>query len=158
MSEDASANPALRLSSSPLGRGAMLPSGDNRINYFCSFRTVGVIMIDRLYKIAKGLNIKFPDGNEPFMIITRLAEECGEVAAEVNHFERKGVKVERLGAPDRKKFAKELQDVMRAVLHLALYYGLEDELAKSVDESYRRVVSEGLVEPLTDEPVGCDEK
>jgi NTP pyrophosphatase (non-canonical NTP hydrolase) len=51
-------------------------------------------MIDKLYKIAEGLNVRFPDGNNPFMIVTRLAEECGEVATEVNHFEKKGVKVE----------------------------------------------------------------
>ena len=25
-------------------------------------------MIDKLYKIAKGLNARFPDGNDPFMI------------------------------------------------------------------------------------------
>jgi hypothetical protein len=56
--------------------------------------------------------------------------------AEVNHFERKGVKVERLGIPDRKKFAKELQDAIRAVLHLALYYNLQVELAESVDKYY----------------------
>jgi NTP pyrophosphatase (non-canonical NTP hydrolase) len=61
------------------------------------------------------------------------------------------VKVERLGAPDRKKFAKELQDVIGAVLHLALYYDLQTELEASVDEYYRRVVDEGLVEPLADE-------
>lgn len=109
-------------------------------------------MIDKLFKIAEGLNAKFPDGNDPFMIVTRLAEECGEVAAEVNRFEGKGVKVERRGAPDRAKLAKELQDVMRAVLHLTLYYDLRAELAASVDEYYRRVVSEGLVEPLADEP------
>jgi NTP pyrophosphatase (non-canonical NTP hydrolase) len=84
-------------------------------------------MMDKLYKIAEGLNARFPDGNDPFMIVTRLAEECGEVAAEVNHFERTGVKVDRRGAPDRHKLAKELQDVMRAVLQLALYYDLQDE-------------------------------
>ena len=95
-------------------------------------------MIDKLYKIAEGLNARFPDGNDPFMIVTRLAEECGEVAAEVNHFEGKGVKVSRHGAPNRKKFAKELQDVMRAVLQLALYYGLESELTESINESYRQ--------------------
>jgi NTP pyrophosphatase (non-canonical NTP hydrolase) len=65
-------------------------------------------MINKLYKIAEALNVKFPDGINPFMIVTRLAEECGEVAAKVNHFERKGVKVARHGEPDRKKFAKEL--------------------------------------------------
>ena len=113
-------------------------------------------MIDKLYKIAEGLNARFLGGNDPFMIVTRLAEECGEVAAEVNHFEGQGVKVERFGAPDRKNFAKELQDVMRALLHLAMYYGLEEELAKSVDECYERVVREGLVEPLAGEPVEPD--
>jgi NTP pyrophosphatase (non-canonical NTP hydrolase) len=108
-------------------------------------------MIDKLYKIAEGLNNKFPEGNNPFRIVTRLAEECGEVAAEVNHFEGQGVKAERRGAPDRKKFAKELQDVMGAVLHLAMYYDLQDELAASVEEYFCRVVAEGLVEPLEDE-------
>jgi NTP pyrophosphatase (non-canonical NTP hydrolase) len=107
-------------------------------------------MIDKLYKIAEGLNTRFPDGNDPFMIMTRLAEECGEVAAEINHFEGQGVKAEKHGALDRRKFAKELQDVMRAVLHLTLYYGLQAELEASVDESYKRVVNEGLVEPLSE--------
>jgi NTP pyrophosphatase (non-canonical NTP hydrolase) len=110
-----------------------------------------VSMMDKLYKIAEGLNIRFPDGNDPFVIVTRLAEECGEVAAEVNHFEGQGVKAEKSGPPDRKKFAKELQDVIRAVLHLVLYYDLQTEMAELVDEYYRRVVDEGLVEPLANE-------
>jgi NTP pyrophosphatase (non-canonical NTP hydrolase) len=107
-------------------------------------------MIAKLYKIAEGLNNRFPNGNDPFMIVTRLAEECGEVAAEVNHFEGQGVKAEKRGPPDRKKLAKEIQDVIRSALHLAIYYGLQAELVASVDESYRRVVDEGLVEPLAD--------
>ncbi len=107
-------------------------------------------MIHKLYKIVEGLNARFPAGDDPFMIITRLAEECGEVAAQVNHFERQGVKAAKLGAPDRAGFAKELQDVIRATLHLALHYGLEDELAESVDAYYQRVVQEELVRPLVD--------
>lgn len=107
-------------------------------------------MIDKLYKIAEALNTKFPDGNEPFMIVTRLAEECGEVAAEVNHIERKGMKVARYGEPDRMAFAKELQQVMRAALQLAIYYDMQEELATSIDESYQRVVADGLVTALSD--------
>jgi NTP pyrophosphatase (non-canonical NTP hydrolase) len=107
-------------------------------------------MIDKLYKIAEGLNTRFPRGNDPFAIVTRLAEECGEVAAEVNHFEGQGVKAEKAGPPDRRKLAKEIQDVMRAALHLALYYDLQIELEESVDESYRRIIDAGLVEPLHD--------
>jgi hypothetical protein len=40
---------------------------------------------------------------------------------------------------------------MAAVLHLAMHYELQDELAASVEEYYDRVVAEGLVEPLGDE-------
>jgi NTP pyrophosphatase (non-canonical NTP hydrolase) len=72
------------------------------------------------------------------------------VATEVNHFERTGIKIDKLGAPDRHKFAKELQDVIRVVLHLARYYGLETELKEPVDKYYRRIVDEGLAEPLPD--------
>jgi len=118
---------------------------------------VKTTMMEKLYKIAEGLNTRFPDGNDPFMIVTRLAEECGEVATEVNHFEGQGIKADKLGVPDRKKFAEELQDVMRAVLHLVCYYELERELAESIDECYRRVVDEGLVAPLPDEPIEIEE-
>jgi NTP pyrophosphatase (non-canonical NTP hydrolase) len=105
-------------------------------------------MIDKLFKIAKALNNRFPDGDDPFKIVTRLAEECGEVAAEVSHFEGQGVKMEKLGAPDRMKMAKEMSDVIGAILHLVLYYNLEEELAASVDSRYNCAIAEGLVEPL----------
>jgi NTP pyrophosphatase (non-canonical NTP hydrolase) len=109
-------------------------------------------MPDKLYKIAQALNNKFPEGSDdPFRIITRLAEECGEVAAEVNHFEGMGVKVSKHGVPDRKKLAKELAQAIGVVLHLAIHYDLQEELATYVDQAYRRVVSEGLVAPLVGE-------
>ncbi|MDE0430575.1 MAG: hypothetical protein OXH98_12465 [Caldilineaceae bacterium] len=108
-------------------------------------------MIEKLYRIAEGLNSRFQDGDDPFYIATRLAEECGEVASQVSHFEHKGVKAEKLGPPDRDAFAKELQDVMRAVLQLAIHYDLQPELTKSVDVHYRQIVREGWVEPLPEE-------
>ena len=108
-------------------------------------------MIEKLYKIAAGLNNRFKDGDDPFYIVTRLAEECGEVASQVNHFERKGVKASKLGAPDRAAFAKELQDVMRALVQLAIHYELESELEASVDKSYQEIVIQGLVDPLPED-------
>ncbi|MFC1525815.1 MazG-like family protein [Candidatus Latescibacterota bacterium] len=104
--------------------------------------------MDKLFRCAEGLNRRFPDGDDPFKIVTRLAEECGEVAAEVNHFEDTGVKVARRGAPDRKAFAKELIDTMRVVAQLALYYDLREELEARLEESYQAMLSEGLIEPL----------
>ena len=43
--------------------------------------------MDKLYKITKGIGKRFPEGVEPFQIVTRILEECGEVASEVNHWE-----------------------------------------------------------------------
>ncbi len=113
-------------------------------------------MIEKLYRIAEGLNHRFNDGDDPFYIVTRLAEECGEVASQVSHFERKGVKTLKLGSPDRAAFAKELQDVMRAVVQLAIHYGLEEELAASVEKSYQEIVVQGMVDPLPEELEGRD--
>ena len=103
-------------------------------------------MLDKLLPITKGLNRRFADGNEPFQIATRLLEECGELAKEVNHFEGRGVKREKYGEPNKAHLAKEVQDVMRAALQIALYYQIEDELQESIEQSYQRMKGEGLIE------------
>lgn len=37
---------------------------------------------DIFLRLASGMNARFPEGNEPYQIMTRLLEECGEVAKE----------------------------------------------------------------------------
>lgn len=98
---------------------------------------------EKLNQITKGLNKKYPDGNSPFQIITRLTEECGELAEQVNHFEQTGIKKIKHGAPDKKCMAKEVQDVMRSALQIALYYDLDDDLQHSIDESYIKLEKTG---------------
>lgn len=102
-------------------------------------------MLDKLLPITKGLNRRFANGNEPFQIATRLLEECGELAKEINHFEGRGIKREKYGEPDKAHLAKEVQDVMRSALQIALYYQIEAELEASIDQSYRRMIAEGLI-------------
>ncbi len=51
-------------------------------------------MIEKLYKIAEGLDNRFQDGDNPFFTVIRLAEGCGEVARQMNYFERKGDSVQ----------------------------------------------------------------
>ncbi|MEM7336956.1 MAG: MazG nucleotide pyrophosphohydrolase domain-containing protein [Chloroflexota bacterium] len=99
----------------------------------------------RIYKINEGLDKLFPDGRDPFQMITRLAEECGELAAEVNHFEDSGVKRQKHGEPDPKKMAKEIQDVIRCALRIATYYNLEAEVEKSIDASLQKLMDEGVI-------------
>ena len=53
--------------------------------------------LEKLSAIRRGLNRRFPDGNDPFQIMTCLLEEGGELAEHVNHL-GKSVKREKHGA------------------------------------------------------------
>lgn len=102
--------------------------------------------MEKLYKISHGLMKRFPSGNDPFQMVTRLAEECGELAAEVNHFEGGGVKRQKIGEPDTIRLAKEVQDVIRCALTLAVHYGVEEDLAHSIEQSYQKLKTEGFID------------
>ena len=103
-------------------------------------------MLNKIYAINRGLNRRFPDGNSAFKILSRLLEECGELAKDVNHFEDTGIKRQKYGEPDRSHLAKEIQDVLRSTLAIAQYYGVEAELESSVEFYYQRMIAEGLIE------------
>ena len=98
-------------------------------------------MLEKLFVITEDLMHRFPDGNNPFQIMTRLLEEGGERAEQVNHFEGSGVKREKPGEPDKEKMAKEVKDVIRGTLQIALYYGIEAEVEASFEESYKSIIS-----------------
>jgi len=102
-------------------------------------------MMQRLFDVSVGLSRRFPDHNGPFEIMTRLLEECGELAEQVNHFEGTGVKHEKYGEPDKAKLAKEVQDVLRCALQIAQHYGIEQELKVSIEDSYQRLKAEGFI-------------
>jgi NTP pyrophosphatase (non-canonical NTP hydrolase) len=105
-------------------------------------------MLDKLWVANLALRRRFPEGVEPFKIIARLAEECGELSAEVQRWEGTGVKREKHGPPDRDHLAKEVMDVLRAGLAVAEYYGVEAELEEALDRSIAYALSVGQ---LTDE-------
>ena len=102
--------------------------------------------MEKLYQITHGLIKRFPNGNNPFQMITRLTEECGELAAQVNHFENSGIKRQKMGEPDTMKLAKEIKDLLRCALTVAVHYGIEAELAASIEQSYARMQAEGLID------------
>ena len=93
---------------------------------------------EKLYASCRGLNRRFANENAPFEIMTRLLEESGELAEQVNHFEGKGVKREKHGEPDKAKLTKEVLDVLRAALRIAMYYGIEEEAQTAIDKSYQQ--------------------
>lgn len=77
------------------------------------------------------------------MMVTRLAEECGELAAEVQRWEDSGLKREKLGPPNPADTAKELMDVLTATLAIARNYGLLDALADRVELALAGAVESG---------------
>ncbi len=79
-------------------------------------------MYKKLLAISKGFNRRFPEGNDPYRVITRLLEESGELAEQVNLFEGDGVKREKHGEPDRAHLAKEVRDVLLCAIQVAQYY------------------------------------
>ena len=102
--------------------------------------------MDRLYKMAEGYNKRFPEGVNPFQMATRLLEECGEVAGEVNHWENTGIKRQKHGEPEKDKLANEIRQALSALIQIAAYYNIEDELDKSIEESLERMKNEGLID------------
>ncbi|MBO5403392.1 MAG: hypothetical protein J6A85_09505 [Clostridia bacterium] len=101
--------------------------------------------MEKLYLLAKGYTNRFPKGNEPYQITTRLLEECGEVASEVNHFEKSGIKALKHGEPSKQHLADEIKQAVNALMQLAVYYSVEEELEKSIDISLEKMRSEGLI-------------
>jgi NTP pyrophosphatase (non-canonical NTP hydrolase) len=103
-------------------------------------------MYDKLFAICRGFNHRFPDGYNPYQMMTRLLEESGELAKEVSHFEGSGVKNEKYGPPEKTQLAKEICHTVCCALQAAIYYGVEDELTAYIESSYQRLKAEGWID------------
>ena len=94
--------------------------------------------MERFYKMAEASNKRFPNGVEPYHMATRLLEECGEVAAEINLWEDSGLKRQKHGAPKKENIANEIRQAMVELVKIAKYYHVEQELEESIEESLKR--------------------
>jgi NTP pyrophosphatase (non-canonical NTP hydrolase) len=102
-------------------------------------------VVNKIHAINRGLSRKFPGGQDPFRIMTRLLEEGGELAQQVNHFENAGLKRQKHGEPDRDRLAQEAKGVLLAVFQLIEYYELETELEDSLDHTLHRLERDGFL-------------
>ena len=102
-------------------------------------------MLEKLLTMAQGMNNRFPNGNKPYEIMTRLLEECGEIASEVNHLENSGTKVLRHGEASKEDLAGEIKDALNALMQLTIYYNVEKEVEQSVEKSIQRLTAEGHI-------------
>ena len=102
--------------------------------------------MEKLYKMVQGYWKRFPKGVEPFQMVTRLLEECGEVASEVNLWEDSGIKRQRRGEPKKEDLAGEIKQALVALMNIAVYYEVESELESSINGSLELMKSEGLID------------
>lgn len=103
-------------------------------------------VLDKIRAANRGFGRKFPDGNTPFQIMTRLLEEGGELAQQVNLFEGAGIKRQKYGEPDCNKLAQEVKGVLLTVFQLVDYYGIESELESSLDYTLKGLKADGFLE------------
>lgn len=102
--------------------------------------------MDRLYKMVEASNRRFPKGVEPYQMATRLLEECGEVASEINLWEDSGLKRLKHGEPKKEDLANEICQAMVELAKIAQYYRVEAELNASIEASLARSRAEGLID------------
>ena len=75
----------------------------------------------RFYQMVEASNKRFPNGVEPFQMATRLLEECGEIASEINLWEDSGVKRQKHGDPKKENIANEIRQAMVELVKIACY-------------------------------------
>lgn len=102
--------------------------------------------MERFYKMVEASNKRFPDGVQPFQMATRLMEECGEIASEINLWEASGIKRQKHGDPKKEDIANEIRQAMVELVKIARYYHVEEELEASIQTSLERSKREGLIE------------
>jgi len=101
--------------------------------------------MERLYQMVEASNRRFPEGVEPYQMATRLLEECGEIAAEINLWEGSGIKRQKHGEPKKENIANEIRQAMVELAKIAKYYHVEQELERSIMQSLTRSREEGLL-------------
>ena len=102
--------------------------------------------MQRFYKMVEASNNRFPEGVEPYQMATRLLEECGEIAAEINLWEDSGIKRQKHGNPKKEDIANEIRQAMVELVKIAQYYHVEEELNASIQASLARSKAEGLID------------
>ena len=101
--------------------------------------------MEKLYLMAHGYRSRFPEGFEPFQMVTRILEECGEVASEVNLWEGTGVKRQKHGNPSKENLANEIKQAFAALAQVAIYYNIEDAVEASINSTLAKMADEGLI-------------
>jgi NTP pyrophosphatase (non-canonical NTP hydrolase) len=105
-------------------------------------------MIEIVNEVNRGFATKYPKGIEPFQIMTRILEDAGELAQQVNLFEGSGIKQEKHGEPNRAHLAHEAFGLLITLFQLIDYYELHQLVQETLESARGNLRRDGyLVTP-----------
>lgn len=88
---------------------------------------------------------RFPNGDEPFKAGCRLLEEAGEVVWELNHYERKGISIEKDCKENKEELVAEAYQVCIALNQLLQYFDLTDSFNERIKEVHQEYSDKGYL-------------
>ncbi|MBO0810833.1 MAG: MazG-like family protein [Microlunatus sp.] len=98
--------------------------------------------LDRLYAVVDRYARRYPDQHTPSGYLTRLIEELGEIAVEVQRLEGIPGKVAKHGPGSVDELAGEVEDLLHTVLGLVRVYSAEAALDAAIDREFAKVTRE----------------
>lgn len=101
--------------------------------------------LSKISLVAQAQTKRFPNGDEPFKIVSRLLEESGEVSWELNHYERNNISLMRNCRDNKENLITETYQVMIALNQLLQYYDLSDLFARKIEEVYKEYQDKGYI-------------
>jgi NTP pyrophosphatase (non-canonical NTP hydrolase) len=101
--------------------------------------------LEMLMKIANAQTNLFPKGDEPFKIGCRVLEEAGELVSELNHYERRGISIEKGNSDGKEHMALEAFQVCEVVCQLMQYFNLSDTFKECIKSNYIDYIEKGYI-------------
>jgi hypothetical protein len=102
--------------------------------------------MEMLMKIASAQTNLFPKGEDPFKNGCRILEEAGEVVWELNHYERKGITIEKGASDGKEHLAFEAFQLCEVVCQLLQYFNLSDSFKECIRGCYEDYIDKGYIE------------
>lgn len=96
--------------------------------------------LDQLYEISTHYARKFPEGDTPLGYLSRLTEELGEIAVEVQRLEGAPAKIAKHGTGSLTDLASEVEDLIHTALGLIRHYNAEAELDAVLAGQHRKII------------------
>jgi hypothetical protein len=100
---------------------------------------------EMLMKVAEAQTNLFPQGEDPYKNGCRILEEAGEVVWELNHYERKGISIEKGNSDNKEHLAFEAFQLCEVTFQLLQYFNITEAFKESIHNCYNDYIEKGYI-------------